>query len=180
MTLRILPAAITVVAAAAVVVLLHPTPIWEPATPTAAVGAFGTAHDHAHLYVMVDGDRMPLSRAYMEQDRRAHFHRDDAIIHVEATDVTLRYTLSTLDIGMNRTCIRFGPDNLTRCENAASDIRLSINGNITRLADALSHEIEQGDNIVVYHGPRNKSIPERYETKPLPDAYTRGAPGQQI
>lgn len=130
-------------------------------------------HKHAHVYFLVDGERKNLSDAYIERSHHVHFHHDDGIIHVEGRDANVSTMLETLDIAVNETCVRYGLDNETYCGQGDTELRFVANGdNLTR-QDWLNHTIQQGDNIVLFHGNASMAVPDRYLT-PLPEGYRPG------
>lgn len=183
-----LEAAIVVTAALLAATALYPQPIWQTETFADTVsgvlgddvGRFGSSHHHAYLFFHVNGSRKPMGDAYIEQDRKAHFHGDDSIIHIEATGVDIGYTLDALNISLNRSCLSFHPDDESYCEDATTDLRVHINGEQVPIQEALAHDIEQGDNIVLFHGTANQTVPKDFHTRDLPQQYQANPPGQRV
>lgn len=179
---------IIVLAAALVALLLFPQPIWMDPTMTEAVpdalqqGKAGDTqndpydvnpriHRHAYLYFLVDGERKQLSPAYIERNPFAHFHHDDGIIHIEGKPATLKNVFTTLNITIEEDCITYHLDDEEYCADDGHDIRININGDNVPIGEALRYEIQQDDNIVIYHGDRDATIHEDYTEETLPDAY---------
>ncbi len=185
---RALQINIMVLFLALLVLLLFPYPVWhdldvagvletEPDTedPNSAF-----LHDHAYLFFLVEGERKPLSDAYIERDPYAHFHSDDGILHIEGERSNLSRTLNTLEINVNASCITFGLDDERYCTDDDTEIRVNINGETLPLDEALGHDIQQDDNIVLFHGDRDAEIPDRYTDRTLPDAYRPGPAYDQV
>lgn len=146
----------------------------------AAVGPFGSAHKHLSLFFLVQGEEKVMTEPYIERARKVHFHAADGILHVEATGVTLGYALDALNISLTSECVRFGPDNASYCAGDDTTIRVMVNGEVMDVQDALDRVLAQGDTLVIYHGPRNASIPEEYRDRVLPDRYRPGVQGQPV
>ncbi len=191
---RTLQVGITVTGFALAVLMLHPSPVWQdldagldqlPLEDT-ILGRFlkqdaesdpepdaeqeTYLHDHAYLFFFTDGGRKDLNFSYIERDRNAHFHQDDGIIHIEGERSNISRVMDTMNVTVNASCIRFGLDDETHCAGEDTAIRFHINGEDVPVEEALGHEIEQNDNIVIYHGDRDAKIPEEYRDRVLPEA----------
>ncbi|MFB6294953.1 MAG: hypothetical protein ABEI97_04290, partial [Candidatus Nanohaloarchaea archaeon] len=129
-----------------------------------AVGQPGSAHIHASFVVAVNGSAKTLNRSYLERAARVHLHGTDNVLHVHAENVDLDYTLRTLDIHINQSCIRFGLEEETVCGGRTG---VTVNGEAVPLDEALNRAIEQGDSIVVWTGEQR---PEGLGQE-LPPAY---------
>ncbi len=143
------------------------------------VGPPGSAHIHAHLLFHADGGRIPVTPAFPGTDR-VHFHADDGVVHVHATGVTLGHALSALNVSAADGCLALPSRNGTRCGNATHTVRVAVNGRNRTVQAALDHRIQQGDTIVLYHGPRDRALPQQYRNLTLPERYRPDPPGQQV
>ncbi|MDY6761591.1 MAG: hypothetical protein SVY41_00920, partial [Candidatus Nanohaloarchaea archaeon] len=98
----------------------------------------------------------------------------DNVLHVHAENVDLDYALRTLDISINRSCIRFRLENVTRCD--APQVGVTVNGEQMQIDAALDRDIKQGDSIVLWTG---KQPPTGFDRK-LPPAYREPVPGKSV
>ncbi len=130
-------------------------------------------HKHAHLYFLVDGERKALDDAYIERDRGVHFHHDDGIIHIEGDDATLAETMAVHEITVNATCVEYGLDNETYCEQEDTELRLIVNGDEYAHDEWMNYTIKQGDNIILFYGDEDDEVPDEFY-EPLPDGYAPG------
>lgn len=93
-------------------------------------GPVGSAHGHGTINMTVLGDRVDFSREkYQLQARKFHFERGNGRIwHVHATGVTLKWAMSTLDIGVTRDSVTY---NGTTYRDGSSkyEVRVTVNGN---------------------------------------------------
>ncbi len=148
-------------------------PLDRPPQP----GEPGTAHTHLYFAISVDGERIDLSQErYQLADRRTHFENGDGeILHVHAEDVTVRYTLKTLGIGLNETCITTGE---TRCANSTRDLRVYVDGEV--LEDPLTYVPRQDDSVMVWYGPEDGGPDDGFFQRMLPDRFRPGRSGESI
>lgn len=140
-------------------------------------GEVGTAHAHLYFAVSLEGERIDFSQErYQLADRRVHFENQDGeILHVHAEDVTVRYTLRTLGIGINGTCITSGE---VRCANSTHDLRVYVDGEV--LEDPLSYVPRQDDNVMVWYGPEDEGPDDGFFQRVLPDRFRPGRSGESI
>lgn len=149
--------------------------------PTGAtVGPFGSAHDHLSLFFLTGGEEKVMTEPYILRDRKVHFHASDGILHVEATGITLGYALDALNISLTPSCVTFGPDNASYCVSDTSALRVMVNGEEMPVKEAKGRRLEQDDALVIYHGPRNATVPEEYTERTLPDRYRPGVQGTPV
>lgn len=179
-------ALIGLVLAALFAVALYPAPIWEThpainaaitedsaadAGPDSDGAAREPVHKHAYFFVLVNGERWNFTDPYIEREPWGHFHQDDGIYHKELSGVTVDEALTSLNMSIADDCLRFGPDNATYCADNDTVLRIAINGEERSVAEALAHNIRQGDNIVLYYGDADAEILDRYSEKELPEKY---------
>lgn len=140
-------------------------------------GQPGTAHAHLYFAVTVDGERVDFSQErYQLQDRRVHFeNRDGEVLHVHARQVTVGYTLRSLGIGVNESCIAV---NGSRCANSTHDLRVYVDGDV--IDEPWEYVLRQGDNVMVWYGPAEDSPPTGFFQRELPDAYRPGESGEGV
>lgn len=148
-------------------------PVQGPQEP----GQPGTAHAHLYFAVSIEGERIDFSRErYQLEDRRVHFeNRDGEILHVHAEGVTVRYTLETLGIGFNGSCLATGR---TLCSNSTHDLRVYVDGEV--LGDPLDYVPGQDDNVMVWYGPADRAPDASFFRRALPDRYRPGRPGESV
>jgi len=137
----------------------------------------GTAHAHLYFAVSIEGDRLDFSQQrYQLADRRVHFENQDGeILHVHAEQVSVRYTLQTLGIGINGTCITPGE---VRCANSTHDLRVYVDGEV--LEDPLIYVPRQDDNVMIWYGPADESPGQKFFQRVLPDRFRPGRSGESI
>lgn len=133
----------------------------------------GTAHIHAYLHIVIDGEEKATDEAYIERDPKAHFHQNDSILHVHADRVDLGYALKSLGIEIEDSCLTFRVDEEDYC---SGETGVRVNGEEFRVENALAMDIEQGDTIVVWQG--EKPV-EEYD-KRLPPGYREPSPGNAV
>lgn len=110
----------------------------EVSSPTGAVsnggqnvplGRPGTTHEHMAFSVTVDGERTDFSQQrYQLQSDHLHFEGGDgSTIHKHATGVTIGYTLDTLGMGINASCLEMR-DGTTYCEPGDGELSVTAGG----------------------------------------------------
>lgn len=114
------------------------------------VGPAGSTHDHAQFSVTVDGRRIDFSQPqYQMQGQRVHFENGDgSTIHKHATGVTVGYSLETLGMGINSTCLQTR-DGATHCEGENSELTTVVNGQ--EIEKPASHVISDGQEIEIVY-----------------------------
>ncbi|MDY6778569.1 MAG: hypothetical protein SVU32_07930 [Candidatus Nanohaloarchaea archaeon] len=103
------------------------------ASPTGsfAVGAAGSAHDHAQFTVTVNGEEVVPAPNLQGLDSRAHFE-GDGVIHAHATGVTPGYVFSTFEDALGSKKWNISRDSVTIAGNRYVDGRganISITAN---------------------------------------------------
>lgn len=160
---HVLPAVLLAAAAAVAV----------PALDRPEVGPPGSAHLHASLFLVVDGEPVNLSAGGTE---RVHMHRGDAVLHVHAEGVTVGRAFSALGIDVSRDCVAFEG---RHCAAGNGTVTVLVDGEEIAPARAERRVIGQGDTITVFHGEDLAALPERFRDRTLPPAYRdrpRGTP----
>ncbi|MDY6770629.1 MAG: hypothetical protein SV186_01585 [Candidatus Nanohaloarchaea archaeon] len=169
-TTRLLIAAVLVYIAVLASVL-------HPVTEAPEPGAYGSAHRHAYFDVKINNRSVDFSRpAFQLRADRVHFeNRNGEILHVHAKGISVGYTLRTLGIEANRSCIELRE---TFCSNRTHDLRVYVDGRI--VARPLWYVIQQGDNVMVWYGPEEAKPPRSFFQKQLPSRYRPGSNGENV
>lgn len=153
--------------------LVLPSPVWEP-----RVGAPGSTHIHASLFFHVNGTSVELTRRFLGQAERVHFHAPDSILHVHATGLTLGYALDTLPVALNDTCVTV--TGTRSCAGDGTVVTVLVNGEPVNPAAAKNRVIRQGDTITVFHGETPETLPDRYRHRRLPSQYREQDSGTPV
>lgn len=127
---------------------------------------YGSTHEHALFYVVVNGTELSFREAkYQLNSRYVHIENNRShIIHKHAKGVTWNYFLDTINVSVNQTgenlCVSL-PDKKYCGEGR---IALEDGSNLTA-------EIQQGDNLViVLQGDVNATV-EEYIDRQLPPMF---------
>lgn len=116
---------------------------------TQHLGPLGSTHEHAQFTVVLDGQRINFAQPrYQLRSQYVHFEGGDgSTIHKHATGVTIGYSLDTLGMEFNGTCIEH--DAQRYCEGDGSELVIRVNGN--EIDDPANHVISDGESIrIVY------------------------------
>lgn len=138
-------------------------------------GLTGSAHEHLYFRVDVLGDRVDFSRRQFQlRSGKVHFEGGNGeILHLHARNIELGYTLETLGFGLSSNCLTYGRQAF--CSNSTHVLEVWVDGE--RLDRAAHYELDQDDNVIVWYGSRNATVPRGFMNKILPPAYTREIPG---
>ncbi len=140
-----------------------------------AMGAFGSAHDHADFRVYVDGQAYNFSQErYMtptppggdqvcgNDSRLAHLHdMDGDLVHVHATGVTWGYFFFTLNMSLANGCLRL--DNGTSyCDSMDERWRYFVNG--TEVSGLKDVRIRNLDRVLLTYGANDAQMREQMDS----------------
>ncbi|MDY6777475.1 MAG: hypothetical protein SVU32_02320, partial [Candidatus Nanohaloarchaea archaeon] len=132
---------------------------------------------HLYFKVVIQGERVNFSKdRYQLQARKVHLEGGNGeIVHVHADDVTLDFFLQTLGMRRNASCLSVDG---VYCTNATHELRVYIGGNVS--ASPGDHELEQGENILLWYGRKGEKPDMRFFDRRLPRAYRPSSPGTKV
>ncbi|MFB6213149.1 MAG: hypothetical protein ABEJ07_01105 [Candidatus Nanohaloarchaea archaeon] len=135
---------------------------------------YGSAHEHALFYVVVNGTPLDFTAdRYELNSRYVHLEADQSrIVHKHAKGVTWSYFLDTINASVSRgeeLCFtRF-------------DERYCGNGTVAfKGPEDLGSEIQQGDKLVIVIGGDVNSTVSEYLEKELPESFRPQTPGRRV
>lgn len=114
----------------------------------ASLGAPGTTHEHAPFTVRIDGEPIDFSQPQYQvgqtQNRHVHFEGGDGTtIHKHATGVTISYTMETLGMELNQTCLTLDTGE-EYCDGENGELTVTAGGEDV---DPETHVIQEGQSI---------------------------------
>lgn len=129
---------------------------------------YGSAHEHALFYVVVNGSELDFSDSrYQLNSRYVHLENNQShIVHKHSEGVGWRRFLDTINVSVtaneSNVCVEI-PD-----RSYCGDGELFLNG---RLDPVLDTEIQQGDTLAIVIGRNASTTAESYLDRQLPPAY---------
>lgn len=112
------------------------------------IGTPGSVHEHMSFSVTVDGERIDFSQSkYQLQSQHVHFEGGDgSTLHKHATGVTIGFTLDTLGMAINASCLQLR-DGTTHCE--PEDGELSVTAGGKKVDDPAGYVLQDGVPVEV-------------------------------
>jgi hypothetical protein len=154
--------------AVVIAVLLYYYPVELPEPSNSDVGAFGSAHAHAALMLVLDGRVVDLAQTqYMVKDRLIHLEEMDRnTVHRHATEVNLGTFFESLGIGPDHDTGCFtGDDGVEYCDGTAGKrLRFWINGEELQ-GHVENYIIEENNRILVVYGNEGEQQLQQYLTE---------------
>ncbi len=136
----------------------------DPVQPP--LGEPGSTHEHALFFVLANNTPQNLLRdAFILQSPIVHFHENSgAIIHKEATGVTMHTFFNTVPLTTSNGCVQL--ENASFC----GEVVYWRNGGSASRETFLYTEVQQGDVYVLAVNTSAERVEEFLE-KRLPEAY---------
>ena len=151
--------------AAVIAVSLYYYPVKPPEPNDSGVGAFGSAHAHAALMLVLDGRVVDLAQTqYMVKDRLIHLEgMDGNTVHRHATEVNLGTFFESLGIGPDHNTGCFtGDDGVEYCDDTAGKrLRFWINGEELQ-GHVENYVIEENNRVLVVYGDESEGQLRQY------------------
>lgn len=145
--------------------LKSPEPAGEPENGNAS----NVTHEHALMYVVVNGTELSfLEPRYQLAAGKVHLENNKShIVHKHRTGVTWKDFLDTINASFEHVngseyCAEF--KNHSYCGDAG----VRLNG---EKVEDLGKEIEQGDKLIIILQPDYRKLLKRYSSKELPEPY---------
>jgi hypothetical protein len=151
--------------AAIIAVLFYYYPVELPEPNSSGAGAFGSAHAHAALMLVLDGRVVDLAQTqYMVKDRLIHLEgMDGNTVHRHATEVNLGRFFGSLGIGPDHDTGCFtGDDGVEYCDDTAGKrLRFWINGEELQ-GHVENYVIEENNRVLVVYGNEGEQQLQQY------------------
>ncbi|WEL19355.1 hypothetical protein [Candidatus Nanohalococcus occultus] len=127
---------------------------------------FGTTHEHALFYMVVNGSELSFLDKQLEEDYVHLENNNSNIVHKHATGVTWKDFLTSIDVTVSqgeKLCVN--AKNISQCGNGT----VWLNGERSASIEA---EISQGDRMFIILGDSFNQTLSDYYSEQLPRAYS--------
>ncbi len=139
---------------------------------------YGSDHDHALFYLVVNGTEMEFSKPeYQLAASYVHLENNNShIVHKHSVGVTWEDFFETINVSINYT--REGLCVDARGKKYCGNGTVSLDG---KIQPDIGTEIQQGANMIIAIGNRSEQTLERYRGRQLPRHYKpSGTRGRRI
>lgn len=141
------------------------------------IGEYGTSHAHLYFNVVLAGEELDMGQSqFLQQADRVHFHNPDNILHIHADGMTLGFTLRTLGLQIEDSCLAV--NGTEYCGNETHSFQFYANGE--QISSYRSYEPDQGDTLVMFFGPDDAAPADEYFEQELPESLQPDAPGRGV